>query len=269
MTPTRTQLERQFQTAEKAGWLPFCEQAALDHGLNPALILAIASRETNLDPKYLRIAGDGGNGFGLTQADRRTYAAFVSSGNWKDAEKCFDFAAQKIANDKALILTSEGQTCRTRFRSGEKREFTGAQVEDADALRIAISGYNCGAMTAYYHYSKGRSSDTGTTGKDYCADVLERAALFQVFWAARSKPVIQPEPEPEPIETEAKLEPIEPPKPNGKKNAGLVGIGAAISAAIQNGLSWLSAIDWKTHVIIALAIVAIVFIWREYKCRAR
>jgi len=54
------QIRLQFKRAEKLGWLPYFEEAvgAYTHGIfDAADLMAIASRETNLDPKWLKKPG--------------------------------------------------------------------------------------------------------------------------------------------------------------------------------------------------------------------
>jgi len=73
MNITRRQLRDQYNRVVRLGWLPFFEEAAktITKGYyDTADLLGISSRETNLDPKWLTKAGDGGNGFGLMQADK-------------------------------------------------------------------------------------------------------------------------------------------------------------------------------------------------------
>lgn len=266
----RRELERQFDRAKRNGWLPMCERAALAYDLNPALILAIASRETNLNPRYLEVPGDGGNGFGLTQADKRSYPDFVESGDWKDAAKCFQFTARKIFNERDSIILRQAESCRARFRNGESREFIGANLTDAEALRVAIAGYNCGLMTAYYHFSKGRSADTGTTQSNYSEDVLERAAIFQGLWQAGKKEVVIPEVESPKIEVEQRPEPAvevesgQQSKPERK--SAWATLGAAVTEAAHQVAAWFHAIDWRLWVIGGLSLVVIVLAvlyWRK------
>ena len=59
------QLTQQVALAHSRGWLPFISRAEKRHKLPPALLLAIASRETNMQD----IVGDGSHGRGLFQID--------------------------------------------------------------------------------------------------------------------------------------------------------------------------------------------------------
>lgn len=238
-------VKKQFERARMLGWLPKCERAALRHNLNPALILALASRETDLNPRYLSEPGDHGNGFGLTQVDRRSYPEFVASGKWRDAEACFEFAARKLSQERQTLLQLAGKPLQTRFRSGMRRSFVGVALTEADALRVTIAGYNCGVMTAYYHFSKRRQPDQGTTGGNYSADVFHRAAQFQAMWEpSRTIKSVQHQPSAPPIISEPAplipaIEVLPPARTDSKKSvwaviAGVVGqIGATVAGWAQ------------------------------------
>lgn len=174
----------QFRIAVKRGWLPGVRRAADEFHVSMALLLAIASRETNLDPRYLTIAGDNGNGYGLTQIDKRSYPDWVKAGKWHNPDECFLKTARIISFSIGHIYGLEGQTLIVTSK-GRKYSFVGAKVRSReDVERIAIAGYNQGELWAYYHYSKGNPWDQGTTKgpatktPDYSADVLCRWEVF-------------------------------------------------------------------------------------------
>src|SRR3954470_19355806 len=99
MNITRAQLKAQFARAERLGWLPHFHEAAetITKGyFDVADLLAIASRETNLDPKWLKKPGDGGHGFGLMQIDIRSFPEFTASPDWKDARKGILYGAKVL-----------------------------------------------------------------------------------------------------------------------------------------------------------------------------
>lgn len=52
---TKHNLVTQFERGEKAGWVPLIEAAATTYGFTPSVLWALGSRETNLDPKYLKV----------------------------------------------------------------------------------------------------------------------------------------------------------------------------------------------------------------------
>jgi hypothetical protein len=197
------QLRRQYLTASKLGWLPDIHSIAQRRGVSLPLLLAIGSRETNLDPKYLNVPGDHGNGYGLTQADRRSYPDFVASGRWRNAAECFDFTAAKLVRNFREVEQSQGRQVTVRFSSGIARQFTAPHLSNADIWRVVIAGYNCGWRAALYHVSKGNDVDAGTTGKNYSRDVMARAKVFARL-IQESSPAARPE---------ASVQPIQPAMP--------------------------------------------------------
>lgn len=172
------QIRLQFKRAEKLGWLPYFEEAvgAYTHGIfDAADLMAIASRETNLDPKWLKKPGDGGNGFGLMQADRRSFPEFTKGNNWKDARLGILFGAKVLVDkwfdyrnnlSKSLTVTSS--------KTGKRSSYTNKVASGETAQKIVISSYNCGRW-AQYAYAKGQDIDKYSTGGDYAADVMARA----------------------------------------------------------------------------------------------
>jgi len=172
--PIRTAYDR----ADQEGWIPYFRQSAEDYSFKPELLMAIGYRETNLLPKYLKEAGDNGNGYGLLQIDIGSYPDWVASGAWKNAEKCIDKGAEVLSSKLDEIKTSIGKTVKVKTKAGVEYEFEGKLIAGADLLRVAIAAYNCG-MWAYYHYSKGHNVDIGTTGQDYSKDVLVKTAKFK------------------------------------------------------------------------------------------
>ena len=65
------ELEQQWQRALSKGWVDAALRVARKCNIDAATLLAIASRESNLDPRYLKMPGDNGNAFGLMQIDKR------------------------------------------------------------------------------------------------------------------------------------------------------------------------------------------------------
>lgn len=171
------QLKSQLLRVKSRGWWRHLVDAAAF--VFPAMefdafdLFAIGSRETNWNPLYLKVPGDGGNGFGPMQIDKRSFPEWVESGKWKDPSSAILMGAvvlhQKledaIAKQGAMIVVRSG---------GHSYSVVGKTLTPAEQKRVAIAAYNSGRW-AHYHISMGRDPDHGTTGKDYSADVLERA----------------------------------------------------------------------------------------------
>lgn len=192
-------LKAQFDRADKLGWIPSLLSLPLHSNITPALILALCSRETNLDPRYLRTPGDGGHGFGLCQADIRSFPEWINSGKWRDAVECFVFANGLLGEELEMYLREPslpGEFLVTS-RGGQHYSVARRAFPDIEtALAVTISSYNCGRW-AYYHYCKGRDIDFGTTpgptgGPDYSRDVLERAGYFQRLLDSREHGSVHP-----------------------------------------------------------------------------
>lgn len=176
-----SQIRRQWTRVVELGWLAFFEEAAEMFDFTVEDLIAVGSRESNLDPRYLREAGDRGNGFGLMQVDKRYFPEWVKSGKWKDARECILKGAEVLAMKRDRILEREGQSVIVWNRVHTLfRKFIMPAFDDATLRQVYIAAYNCGDWAAY-HASKGNSIDQGTAGADYSADVIERAKKFNRF----------------------------------------------------------------------------------------
>jgi hypothetical protein len=174
-------LRSQFDRVKRLGWLPAVEAAARAHGHEPWDLLAIGSRESNLDPKYLRITGDHGNGFGPWQVDKRYFPEWTRSGKWRDAQEAAEKGAEVLAAKRQEILDSRGKQRTVTSRSGQRATFTGGAFTTSELRLIAFAAYNSG-LWAYYHHTKAGDPDRGTTGKDYSRDVDARSRVFRQLW---------------------------------------------------------------------------------------
>lgn len=172
-------LKKQFDQASQKGYVEMIEKIAKERGHSPALGLAIASRETGLR----NIVGDNGNGYGLFQVDKRTDPNFAASGAWKDPEAAirrgFEIYEEKVNS----LIRNAGKQMTIKDRSGKAYSFTVPKLEGAELQQTALGMYNSGWWAAY-HKSKGRSPDAGTWNKNYSADVLNRAEIFDKFLSA-------------------------------------------------------------------------------------
>ena len=187
MNATQKELKKQFDRAVKKGWLGFFIEAAtaITFGFfDAADLLAIASRETNLDPKWLTKAGDGGNGFGLMQADRRSFPDFTKGDGWKDAKTGIMFGSKVLMQKLADTQKCQGQKVTVRSSKGAFYEFVGKKLGLSELQTVSISAYNCGRW-AHYAVSTGRDASKYSTGGDYAADVQERAEVFRALLKQR------------------------------------------------------------------------------------
>lgn len=184
MNITRSQLKTQFDRVNKLGWMPFFQEAAdtVTKGyFDVADLIAIGSRETNLDPKWLRQLGDGGHAGGLMQADIRSFPEFISSGQWKDARLSIIFGAKVLMLKWHDYANNIGKR-----RTVKGHSFTAQPASGSVAQHIVIASYNCG-LWSQYCFATGKDIDKYTTGRDYGADVMQRAAVIRT-WIPQVQP---------------------------------------------------------------------------------
>ena len=135
------------------GIYPHFQQASRRYKIPLALLLAIASRESNmglsLDGNW---TGDSGNGIGIMQIDRRYHPAFTSQTANNDHQANIDYGAH--------------------FLSGLIRQFDGE-------LTPAVAAYNAGASRVRRARAAGLPPDAVTTGRDYSSDVMGRMTTIE------------------------------------------------------------------------------------------
>lgn len=129
--------------------------AAIKHGLPPALIAALASRESRCG-KVLDAGGwgDGGNAFGILQVDK----------NFHSIEGTPDPTSLEHI-EQAVGILSEYL---------EQVEQNHSDWEDEYLLKGAVVAYNAGVSTVQTK----TGMDIGSTGDDYGSDVIARAKFY-------------------------------------------------------------------------------------------
>ncbi len=184
MNATKAQLKTQFNRARASGWLSHFEEAVRTHTsryFDVADLLGIASRETNLNPKYLTNIGDNGNGFGLMQIDRRSFPDWTKTGKWKDARAGILKGAEVLMQKWADVQSSIGVKRGVRSsKTGKTSYFVGKPLNGLEAQQVTIASYNAGRW-AHYSVSNGGYADQYTTGRDYSSDVMARAKVFRTL----------------------------------------------------------------------------------------
>jgi hypothetical protein len=167
---TEEDIRRQFQRAKKNGWLQTFKKAAEKYDFPPEVLLAIASRETNMR----NIIGDGGHGYGIMQIDDRSFPEWSHSGLWKDVSAGIQKGALVLQSKLETVRNGQGK----RLNVGGK-SFTGKKnLTKAELLTTAVAAYNSG-LWAYYDLSRTSNPDLHTTGRDYSTDTLRRAQVFR------------------------------------------------------------------------------------------
>jgi peptidoglycan hydrolase-like protein with peptidoglycan-binding domain len=160
MAISQAELQRQLATARAAGWDAICAEAEEGKGLPAGLLLAIASRETDMQD----VVGDGGHGRGLFQIDDRAWPEWLAA-HGAGAQGATPPVAD-AARHAAWILSDN-------LAFGRRHG-----VPPPLLLKFAVSGYNAGPGGALAGFEQG-NSDLRTTGGDYAADVLDRLARMR------------------------------------------------------------------------------------------
>jgi peptidoglycan hydrolase-like protein with peptidoglycan-binding domain len=159
MKVSTNELNQQVSRARSRGWTGVIAKAEKQHELPQGLLLALASRETNMED----IVGDGGHGRGLFQIDDRFWGDWLAKngaprpGTTPRLNAAADFAANMLASNIAFA----------------RKNGVGAN----DVLKFACSAYNAGQGGALSGFRKG-DSDLNTANNDYGGDVLERLAAI-------------------------------------------------------------------------------------------
>jgi peptidoglycan hydrolase-like protein with peptidoglycan-binding domain len=160
MKITADQLAQQVALARSRGWLPPIARAEKRHKLPKGMLLAVASRETNMQD----IVGDSGHGRGLFQIDDRFHGDWLAKhgarggGTTPRIKDAAEFAAAMLASNASYA---------------EQKGVGSDQV-----IRFAASAYNAGCGGALAGFQAG-DCDKKTAGGDYGTDVLERLAAIQ------------------------------------------------------------------------------------------
>lgn len=158
------------------------EEGAGTCNVQPCVIAGLGSRESHwglaLKPEGPAGTGDfakrrypsryrssalppdgGGFGRGLLQIDYDAHE-FARDGDWRDARQNILYGCGVL---QASLSFMQRKT----------------DLTDRALLRAALAAYNCGPGNALKAYQAGRDIDFYTAGRDYSADVLNRAGFFQ------------------------------------------------------------------------------------------
>ena len=177
---------RHFEHAVSQGWIKHFTDAAKQTGVPAALLMAIASRETEMgtSPLLKNWRGDRGHGRGLMQIDDRWHQAYTSTHRDDDHRSNIFYAANLVR-----------QLQKNRITMGN--------------LRLVAASYNCGPGGVRKAIEAGKDPDVYTTGGNYGCDVLARMKHFEDLLATMPKE--------EPRVLRLSKAPVLPPKPVKKK----------------------------------------------------
>lgn len=163
---TIEEMKVEVERAKENGVYQAVVNAARAHGLDPAYVLAVCSRESDLTDQF----GDDGHAVGPMQVDRRycpaanrAAAAYEADGTKWDMPDVVDLGVEILAGDCAQAA---------------------ARFPDFNWHKIAASAYNAGFTNAVYGVTLHGDSDKWTTGGNYGADVMARKALLEQIGVA-------------------------------------------------------------------------------------
>jgi peptidoglycan hydrolase-like protein with peptidoglycan-binding domain len=167
------QLQSELERARREGLVDLALSAERRAELPRGVLLAIASRETNMR----NVVGDGGHGRGLFQIDDRSHGAWLrrhgagGPGGIPPVAAAADYAAQLLKDNLAF---------------GRSKGLSG------DALfRFALSAYNAGAGGAWRGLQERGDSDARTAHGNYGRDVLERLRVVQAWLDGGRAPAVR------------------------------------------------------------------------------
>lgn len=157
---SRSALAKQLDRAKTNGWMPFFTEAAQAFNFPIALLLAIASRETNIR----NIIGDGGHGRGIMQIDDRSFPDFANSGASKDPRQNI-LKGGEILNGKRRFLSQKG-------------------ISGDVLIRGSVAAYNGGEGRVLKAIRADRDVDSVTANGNYSSDVLGRSQILEELLAS-------------------------------------------------------------------------------------
>lgn len=133
------------------------EVAGAKYDIPPALLAAIASRETHGGSLLSKNGtGDHGHGYGILQVDNRSHRPDRSEGAYGQAH----------INQAAAIFDAKLEAVKKAY----------PHLSAEEQLQTAVSRYNGGSGRPH------PNSDRGTTHADYSNDTLARAQYFSGHW---------------------------------------------------------------------------------------
>lgn len=171
------------QLKEANKYLPWINEAAQKFNLQPSIIAGLGSRESHWGlalkpegpegtgdfierrPKKFRpgtLPSDGlGFGRGLLQIDF-DWHEFARIGKWADPRENILYGC-KLINEPIF-----------------KKSRLGGNFSEKDSLRACLAAYNAGAWRVLRDIKQEIDVDTHTSGRNYSADVINRAGWFQL-----------------------------------------------------------------------------------------
>lgn len=145
--------------AKANGWAKLFTTIERRYGLQRGVLLAIASRETNMSD----VVGDGGHGRGLFQIDDRYHRRWLCN--------------HKACEDGKTPPVGYAADYAGRLLAGLKKQLRKRGVPAGKVWKVATSAYNAGLTGALNGYKQG-NSDLFTANRNYGRDVQARRRVI-------------------------------------------------------------------------------------------
>lgn len=154
---TEADLRKQWAIAQ--AWLPYFEAAAAKYGFPVELLLAIASRESNMENKLGDFYNGVPHGYGVMQIDIGSDLTFCRNWTPEKVQPTIERGAKMLAEKRNALLN----------------------LGIAASLHAIAAAYNTGQTNVYHSVKDGFDPDRTTKYGTYGKDVMTRMAVFQKF----------------------------------------------------------------------------------------
>jgi Transglycosylase SLT domain len=172
-------LARDMQEARK--YYSAISQAATTYNLEPSLICAIGSRESDWGQgSDMRPKGPSGTGDWAARNPQRWGYAMPPDGlGWGRGLMQVDYAESSFGKTGAWMDPTANILFGANELATNVKHYTANPIQGVDPVRAAVAAYNCGQGGVAKAIADGYGVDQYTAGRDYSTDVLQRAAWFK------------------------------------------------------------------------------------------
>ena len=173
------ELARDMQEAKK--YLSGISEAATKYDLAPSLICAIGSRESNWGQgSDMRPKGPSGTGDWAPRYPKRWGYAMPPDGlGWGRGLMQVDYAESDFGKTGPWMDATQNILFGSNELESNIKHYMANPTNGVDPVRAAVAAYNCGQGNVARAIKDGFDVDHYTTGGDYSADVMGRAAWFK------------------------------------------------------------------------------------------
>ena len=183
---TTQELDTELEALQSAGELTsVVAKCGKQQWSYPALLLAIASRETWMT----NICGDPmtpyGHGKGMWQIDNRSHLGWLESVPGVRSGTFGPVVPNTHAADVGMVPTlADGVSQAILILEGNWNGAVASGVPAQELARVMVSAYNAGLGGALSGYHQTGNPDAYTTGGNYAEDVFQRETLVHAYLKA-------------------------------------------------------------------------------------